>query len=71
MKEWIEEFVIGEIDGYPLAQIPHHDDDCERWDWHVKVDGKWHEVDCQSLRFDADSVVAEIRRIKDKILTAQ
>jgi hypothetical protein len=65
MKNWIEEFRVGEIDGHPLAQTPHHDDDCERWDWHVKIGDKWHEVDSCSLRFDADSVVAAIKRIKE------
>jgi hypothetical protein len=67
MSEWIEKFRVGEIDGHPLARTPHHEDDCLRWGWHVKIGDKWHEVESSSLNFDADYVMDAIKRIKEGV----
>jgi hypothetical protein len=37
--------------GYPLRSWPNHQDDCYRWDWEIRIDGKWVEVVTQATRF--------------------
>ena len=46
--------------GYPLRCWPNHQDDCERWDYEILIDGKWLEVVTQSTRWmeeEADEVL--------------
>ena len=66
MNDYLDNFLVGEFDGLPLAMTPNHDDDCKRWDWHVKIGGKWHEIESCSLRFDRVEAAASIKRILER-----
>jgi len=46
--------------GYPLRCWPNHQDDCERWDYEILINGTWLEVVTQATRWieeEADEVL--------------
>jgi hypothetical protein len=54
-----------EHQGFPVAMMPDHQDDCERWHYAIKIDHKWYDVDYGALSFDkvaADKVIAKVTK---------
>ena len=61
MKEKYNEFM-----GFPLRCVPHHQDDCARWDYEVEIDGKWHSVIEEGLRWNREEALEALVRILKK-----
>jgi len=62
MKEKYNEFM-----GFPLRCVPHHQDDCARWDYEVEIDGKWHSVIDEGLRWNREEALESLVQILKKI----
>jgi hypothetical protein len=60
-----DEYISFEHQGFPVAIMPDHQDDCERWHYAIKIDHKWYDVDYGALSFDkvaADKVIAKVTK---------
>jgi hypothetical protein len=60
-----DEYISFEHQGFPVAIMPDHQDDCERWHYAIKIDHKWYDVDYGALNFDrvaADKVIAKVAK---------
>jgi len=56
--------------GYPLRCWPNHQDDCERWDYEILINGTWLEVVTQATRWieeEADEVLERYLNKKQNI----
>jgi hypothetical protein len=57
-----------EFMGYPLRCVPAHQDDCERWDYEVEIDGTWYDVIPGGLRWNREEALDSLVKIlKNKI----
>jgi hypothetical protein len=63
MTDWIETFTVGTFMGMPLAQTRAGDDECLRYDYHVKIDDRWHEVCTECFRFSPREALESLSRI--------
>jgi hypothetical protein len=67
MSDWIDNFISGEFFGFPLAQTRAGDEDCLRYDYHLKVDGTWYEVCTECLSFNRKEALHSMQHIFRKL----
>jgi hypothetical protein len=67
MTDWLDNFICGEFLGFPLAQTRSGDDECLRYDYHLKVDGTWYEVCTECLRFSKKEALHTLHYIFRKL----
>jgi hypothetical protein len=58
MSEKYNEFM-----GFELRCLPAHQDDCERWDYEVKIGTKWHEVIPGGLSWNREEALESLVKI--------
>ena len=49
--------------GYDLRCTPAHQDDCERWDYEVEIDGKWRTLIPSGLRWNREEALESLVEI--------
>lgn len=60
-----DQYISFEHQGYPVAMMPDHQDDCERWHFAIKIDHNWYDIDYGALNFDrvaAYQVIAKVAK---------
>lgn len=63
MKEKYNEFM-----GFELRCLPHHQDDCERWDYEVQIGEKWYTVIPEGLGWRREEALESLVNIlKNKL----
>jgi hypothetical protein len=67
MTGWLENFLCGEFLGLPLARTPAGSDDCLRHDYHVRIEGKWHEIITDGLHWSDKEVYESLARIFNRL----
>jgi hypothetical protein len=67
MSDWIDNFISGEFFGFPLAQTRAGDEDCLRYDYHLKVDGTWYEVCTECPSFNRKEALHSMQYIFRKL----
>lgn len=67
MKDLMDNFICGEFLGMPLAETRGGDDDCLRYDYHLKVDGTWYEVCTECFRFSKKEALHSLHYIFRKL----
>lgn len=45
------------FEGYPLRCVPHHQDDCERWDYEIQIDNDWIAVISEGLKWNQEEAL--------------
>jgi hypothetical protein len=58
MSEKYNEFM-----GFELRCNPAHQDDCERWDYEVRIGEKWHTVIPEGLRWNREEALESLVKI--------
>jgi len=58
MSEKYNEFM-----GFELRCNPAHQDDCERWDYEVRIGEKWHTVITEGLRWNREEAIESLVKI--------
>jgi hypothetical protein len=66
-KDWLHNFICGEFLGMPLAQTRAGDDDCLRYDYHLKIDGVWYEICTECLSFSKKEAFHTLHHIFRKL----
>jgi len=69
-KDWLHNFICGEFLGMPLAQTRAGDEDCLRYDYHLKVEGEWYEVCTECLSFSRKEALHTMHHIFRKLSEA-
>lgn len=52
-----------EFMGYPLRCTPAHEDDCERWDYEVEINGEWRTLIPSGLRWNREEALESLVNI--------
>lgn len=58
MSEKYNEFM-----GFELRCLPAHQDDCERWDYEVRIGDKWHTVIPEGLGWRREEALESLVKI--------
>jgi hypothetical protein len=70
MTDWLDNFICGKFLGLPLAETRGGDDDCRRYNYHLKIDEAWHEVCTECLSFNRKEALESLQRLFRKLAEA-